>query len=72
LIAGMRGRYHADPLFARYGIHKVGDLYRQQLRLYAWKFWNGRLPDGQMVGHMAMVLDLLGAGWWWVLVTIDW
>jgi hypothetical protein len=25
----------------------VGDLYRQQLRLYAWKFCNGRLPDSQ-------------------------
>jgi hypothetical protein len=48
LIAGKRGRYHADPLFAGYGILKVGDLYRQQLRLHAWKFWNGRLPEGQM------------------------
>ena len=48
LIAGKGGRYHADPLFARYGILKVGDLYRQQLRLHTWKFWNGRLPDGQM------------------------
>jgi hypothetical protein len=28
---------------------KVGDLYRQQLRLHAWKFCNDRLPDGQMV-----------------------
>jgi hypothetical protein len=26
----------------------VEDLYRQQLRLHALKFWNGRLPDGQM------------------------
>jgi hypothetical protein len=48
MIAGKGGRYHADPLFARYGIPKVGDLYRQQLWLYAWKFWNGGLPDGQM------------------------
>jgi hypothetical protein len=48
LIAGKGGRYHADPLFAGYGILKVGDLYRQQLRLHAWKFWNGRLPEGQM------------------------
>jgi hypothetical protein len=28
--------------------NKVGDLYRQQLRFHAWKFCNGRLPDGQM------------------------
>jgi hypothetical protein len=27
----------------------VGYLYRQQLRIHAWKFWNGRLPGGQMV-----------------------
>jgi hypothetical protein len=48
LIAGKGGRYHADPLFARYGIFKVGDLYRHQLRLHACKFWKGRLPEGQM------------------------
>jgi hypothetical protein len=48
LRAEKRGRYHADPRFARYGILKVGDLYRQLLRLHAWKFWNGKLPDGQM------------------------
>jgi hypothetical protein len=48
LIAGKGGWYHADPLFAEYGILKVGDLYRQQLRLHAWKFYNGKLPDGQM------------------------
>jgi hypothetical protein len=33
IIAGKGGRYHADPLFAKYGILKVGDLYRQQLRI---------------------------------------
>jgi hypothetical protein len=45
IIAGKGGRYHADPLFAKYGILKVGDLYRQQLRMHAWKFHNDRLPD---------------------------
>jgi hypothetical protein len=35
-------------LFSRYGVLKVGDLYRQQLRLHAWKFFNDRLPDSQM------------------------
>ena len=43
----MRGRYHADRLLARHGMLKVGDLYRQQLRVHAWRFWNGRLPVGQ-------------------------
>jgi hypothetical protein len=49
LITGKGGRYHADTLFAGYGILKVGDLHRQQLTLHAWRFPNGRLPDGQMV-----------------------
>ena len=47
LVAGLRGRYHADPLFARFSMLKVGDLYRQQLRVHAWQFWNGRLPENQ-------------------------
>jgi hypothetical protein len=47
IIAGQGGFYNADPLFAKYGILKVGDLYRQQLRMYAWKFYNDRLPDSQ-------------------------
>jgi hypothetical protein len=48
LIAGKGGCYYADPPFSGYGVLKVGDLYSQQLRLHAWKFCNGRLPDGQM------------------------
>ena len=47
LVAGRRGLYHSDPLFAQYGMLKVGDLYRQQLRVHAWRFWNGMLPAGQ-------------------------
>lgn len=39
--------FNADPLFARLGILKVGDIYRQQLITHAWRFWNGRLPQGQ-------------------------
>ena len=46
-MAGVRGRHHADPLFARFAMLKVGDLYRQQLRAHAWRFWNGRLPENQ-------------------------
>ena len=46
LMAGVGSRYHADPLFARFSMLKIGDLYRQQLRVHAWRFWNGRLPAG--------------------------
>ena len=35
---------------------KVGDLYRQQLRVHAWQFWNGRLP-----GNQAAMLSRVGA-----------
>ena len=35
LIAGNRGRYHADPLFAKCCIIKVGDHCRQQVRVIA-------------------------------------
>ena len=57
LIAGFRGRYHADPLMAACGMLKVGDLYRQQLRVHAWRFWNGMLPENQaaMLGRVADV-----------------
>ena len=47
LISGQRGRFHADPHLARLGMLKVGDLYRQQLRVHAWRFLNGRLPQNQ-------------------------
>ena len=47
LIAESRGRFHADPLFAKFGIIKVGDLCRQQVRVHAWQFWNHKLPPNQ-------------------------
>ena len=47
MIAGSRGRYHANPLFAKYCILKVGDLCRQQVRVHAWRFWNRQLPTNQ-------------------------
>ena len=47
LVAGLRGRYHVDPLFAQFAMLKVGDLYWKQLRVHAWWFWNGRLPENQ-------------------------
>ena len=59
LVAGKRGRYHADPLLAQYGMLKVGDLYRQQLRVHAWRFKNGRLPSGQ-AAMLTRTADLHG------------
>ena len=47
LVAGRRGRYHADPLFSQFAMLKIGDLYRQQLRVHGWRFWNGQLPENQ-------------------------
>ena len=47
LVAGQKGRPHSDPLFARHGILKIGDLYRHQLRCHAWRFWHGHLPPNQ-------------------------
>ena len=36
---------------------KIGDLYRQQLRIYAWRFWRGKLPENQaaMLGRTGEV-----------------
>ena len=51
--------FHADPLFAQYGVLKIGDLYRQQLRVHAWKFQNGQLPSGQ-AAMLARPADLHG------------
>ena len=47
MVGGKTGVYHADPLFAKYGVLKVEDLYRQQCRIHAWQFWNGCLPENQ-------------------------
>ena len=47
LVAGRTGLFHHDLLFAEQGMLKVDDLYRQQLRVNAWQFWNGRLPENQ-------------------------
>ena len=47
LVAGKRGLFHSDPVFAQFGMLKIGDLYRQQLRAHAWRFWRGLLPENQ-------------------------
>ena len=59
LVSGRRGQYHADPYFAQNGMLKVGDLYRQQLRVHAWRFWNGRLPENQ-AAMLSRVSDVHG------------
>ena len=61
LVSGRRGRYHADPLLYEHGMLKVGDLYRQQLRVHAWQFWNGRLPENQRA-MLVRVGDVHGYG----------
>ena len=61
LVAGKGGLYHADPLFAQYGMLKIGDLYRQQLRVHAWRFWNGQLPENQ-AAMLSRVRDVHGYG----------
>ena len=45
LVAGKRGQYHADPLFAQFSMLKIGDLYTQQLRVHAWRFTHGLLKE---------------------------
>ena len=47
IISGKTGKYHSDPIMAELGIVKIKDLYRQQLRVHAWKFWAGKLPESQ-------------------------
>ena len=48
-------------MLAQFGMLKVGDLYRQQLRVHAWRFWNGRLPEGQ-AAMLGRVGDVHGYG----------
>ena len=47
MISGRVGGCHSSPLFARHGMLRVGDLYRQQLRVHGWRFWNRQLPENQ-------------------------
>ena len=48
-------RSHADPLFARLHILKIGDLFDQQLRLFSYKSYYNKLP-----GEMVALLDKVG------------
>ena len=57
IISGKWGRYHADPLLAKHNMLKIGDLYKQQLRIHAWRFWNDKLPISQaaMLGRVGEI-----------------
>ena len=57
LISHQTGRYHSDPLFSKFDILKIQDLYRQQLRIHGWKFRKGRLPENQ-VAMLSRVSDM--------------
>ena len=59
IIAGKTERHHSDPVLAELGILRIGDLYRQQLRLYAWRFSNGKLPKNQAM-LLSRVRDIHG------------
>ena len=48
LIAGIKGSYHSDPMFSKFGKLKINDLYKQQVRVHAWKFLNNKLPKNQI------------------------
>ena len=47
MILGIRGPLHTDPTFSNSAMLKIEDLYRQQLRIHAWQFWNDLLPQNQ-------------------------
>ena len=46
MLASLLGKGSVS-LFARFAILKIGDLYRQQLRVHGWKFWNGSLLENR-------------------------
>ena len=62
LVAGMRGRPHANPFLAQHGMLKLGDRYYQQLPFWCTlHFWNGRLAENQ-VAMLRQVGDVHGYG----------
>ena len=56
MIEGSGRRNHSEPIFYELGILKIDDLYRQQLRIHAWKFSRGMLPENQRA-MLCMVRD---------------
>ena len=59
LISDRRGMTHSDPLFSSFGLLKIDDLYKQQLRVYGWKFMKGKLPENQ-IKMLSKVSDVHG------------
>ena len=47
MIADRKGTFHSDPIFSKQGMLKINDLYKQQLRVHAWKFIKNKLPENQ-------------------------
>ena len=55
IITASPPRSHADPLFARLRILKIGDLFGQRLRMFSYKSYHNKLP-----GEMGALLDKVG------------
>jgi hypothetical protein len=78
LIVGKGGCYHADPLFAGYGILKVGTYIGSSSGfthgssgMVGSQMGRWRL-SGEWMSRTVTVPGQLGAGWWWAPLTIGW
>ena len=56
-ITGSKPLSHADPLFAKLGILKIDDLFKQRVRMFSYKLRKNMLPDG-----MTMLFDKVSHG----------
>ena len=67
MVAAKSGVYHSDPIFSQYNILKIPDLYKQQVRVYAWKFLKNRLPRNQtaMLSRVSQVHTQHKVGRFW-------
>ena len=45
IITGNKPLSHADPLFAKLGILKIDDLFKQRVRMISFKLSKNMLPD---------------------------
>ena len=63
IICGAHRISHADPLFSELGALKVGDLYTQSVRLFAFKAAKGMLPGGvaSMINRVSHRYNTRGA-----------
>ena len=46
IITGSHPVSHADPLFARLGVLKMGDLFSQRVRVFSYQLFRNQLPCG--------------------------